>query len=121
MAGPSSLAHLQSTPEPVLPLAATGIAPEVHEAPRGPLASSPLSSQSQGPWPTKEQQRDIAALSTLSDFEIFKTLNSLRSLSNQHLQALVNFRSVPDDYIRTWLDCGRRISGMIRRSLSGSN
>ena len=72
--------------------------------------------QSSSQWPSPEQQRGIAALSTLTDYEIFSTLTGLRSvaprLTNQQLEALVCLRSTPDDYIKTWLDHGRRFSGL---------
>lgn len=72
--------------------------------------------QSSCQWPSPEQQRSIAALSTLIDSEIFSTLSILRSvaphLTNQQLGALVCLRSAPDDYIKIWLDHGRRFSGL---------
>ncbi len=67
-------------------------------------------------WPSPEQQQGIATLSTLVDSEIFSTLSILRSvaphLTNEQLGALVCLRSAPDDYIKTWLDHGRRFSGL---------
>lgn len=80
------------------------------------LVQSPATALHHQPeWPSLEQQRGIAALSTLNDSEIFSNLTFLRSvvshLTDQQLGALVSLRSAPDDYIKTWLDCGRRFSG----------
>ena len=72
--------------------------------------------QSLSEWPSKEQQQGIAALYALSDPEIFAYLTSLRSLTanltNKQLKALGSLSSAPNDHIKTWLDCGRRVSGM---------
>ena len=66
--------------------------------------------------PSDEQQQGIAALYALNDSEIFGYLTALRSLkanlTNKQLKALRSLSSAPNDHIKTWLDFGRRISGM---------
>ena len=66
--------------------------------------------------PSYEQQQGIAALYALNDPEIFGYLKALRSLkanlTNKQLKALGSLSSAPNDHIKTWLDFGRRISGM---------
>ena len=64
--------------------------------------------------PSDEQQQGIAALYALNDSEIFGYLTALRSLkvTNKQLKALGSLSSAPNDHIKTWLDFGRRISGM---------
>ena len=66
--------------------------------------------------PSYEQQQGIAALYALNDSEIFGYLKALRllkaNLTNKQLKALGSLSSAPNDHIKTWLDFGRRISGM---------
>ena len=64
--------------------------------------------------PSYEQQQGIAALYALNDSEIFGYLKALRSLkvTTKQLKALGSLSSAPNDHIKTWLDFGRRISGM---------
>ena len=68
-------------------------------------------------WPSPEQQQGIAVLSTLNDSDIFSNLTYLRlvtpNLTNQQLGALASLRSAPDVYIKTWLEHGRRFSGVM--------
>ena len=72
--------------------------------------------QSSSQWPSHEQQQGIAALYALNDSEIFEYLTALRSLkanlTNKQLKALESLSSAPNDHIQTWLELGRRISGM---------
>lgn len=74
-------------------------------------ATAPHHQEASFPWPSTEHQRDIAALSSLSDFEILSKIALLRSiatrLTDQQLAALVCLRSAPDDHIARWLDYGR--------------